>query len=213
MPSCSFTSLAPLRLFGTSLLLLTLFASCVTKDRQHHVVVSVADQAMDVYRHQQRVARYQVSTSKFCVGDAPGSCGTPLGRLEIAKKIGGKAPLGMVFKDRKPTGEVLRPNTPGRDPIVTRILWLKGLDPGNRNAYSRYIYIHGTPEEQNIGQPASYGCIRMRSRDVAQLFGTVGLGAEVNVIPGPLPDPDSRGATAAQATAVLGRVTPSTTRN
>jgi hypothetical protein len=153
------------------------------------------------------VARYQVSTSKFCVGDAPGSCGTPLGRLEIAKKIGGGAPLGMVFKDRKPTGEVLKPDTPGRDPIVSRILWLKGLEPGNRNAYDRYIYIHGTPEERNIGHPASYGCIRMRSRDVAHLFRIVGVGAEVDVIPGPLPEPSPHATSAAQASVALSRAT------
>ena len=198
---------ARLRLPAGGLLLLILLASCVTKDRQHRVVVSVADQAMDVYCKENQVARYQVSTSKFCVGDAPGSCGTPLGRLEIAKKIGGGAPLGMVFKDRKPTGEVLKPDTPGRDPIVSRILWLKGLEPGNRNAYDRYIYIHGTPEERNIGHPASYGCIRMRSRDVAHLFRIVGVGAEVDVIPGPLPDPSSHGTSAAQASVALSRAT------
>lgn len=193
---------ARLRLGGGGLLLLVLLASCVTKDRQHRVVVSVADQAMDVYYREHRVARYQVSTSRFCLGDAPGSCGTPLGRLEIAKKIGAGAPLGAVFKDRKPTGEILKPDTPGRDPIVSRILWLKGLEPGNRNAYDRCIYIHGTPEERNIGHPASYGCIRMRSRDVAHLFRIVGVGAEVDVVPGPLADPNPRGTTAAQEASV-----------
>jgi hypothetical protein len=202
---------ARLRLGSGALLLLVLLASCVTKDRQHRVVVSVADQAMDVYyrKHyrEHRVARYQVSTSKFCLGDAPGSCGTPLGRLEIAKKIGGGAPLGAVFKDRKPTGEVLKPDTPGRDPIVSRILWLKGLEPGNRNAYERCIYIHGTPEERNIGHPASYGCIRMRSRDVAHLFRMVGVGAEVDVVPGPLPDSNPRSTSAAQASVALSRAT------
>jgi lipoprotein-anchoring transpeptidase ErfK/SrfK len=198
---------ARLRLGLGGVLLLVLLASCVTKDRQHRVVVSVADQAMDVYYKAHRLARYQVSTSKFGLGDAPGSCGTPLGRLEIAKKIGARAPLGMVFKDRKPTGEILKPDTPGRDPIVSRILWLKGLEPGNRNAYGRCIYIHGTPEERNIGRPASYGCIRMRSRDVAHLFRVVGVGAEVDVVPGPLPDLSPRGTSAAQASIALSRAT------
>lgn len=201
------TACARLRLGGGGLLLLVFLASCVTKDRQHRVVVSVADQAMDVYHNERRVARYQVSTSKFCLGDAPGSCGTPLGRLEIAKKIGGGAALGAVFRDRKPTGEILKPDTPGRDPIVSRILWLKGLEPANRNAYDRCIYIHGTPEERNIGHPASYGCIRMRSRDVAHLFRIVGVGAEVDVIPGPLPDPNPHAASAAQASVALSRAT------
>ena len=66
---------------------------------------------------------------------------------------------------------------PGRDPIVTRILWLRGREPQNANAYGRFIYIHGTPEERNIGRPASYGCVRMRSRDVIQLYDTSAVGA------------------------------------
>jgi L,D-transpeptidase catalytic domain len=208
-----FIGFARLGLFSVGLWLLAILSSCVTKDRQHRVVVSVADQTMDVYRRELRVARYPVSTSRFCLGDAPGSFGTPLGHLEIAKKIGGGAPLGMVFRDRKPTGEVLKPDAPGRDPIVTRILWLKGRDPENRNAYARCIYIHGTPEERNIGRPASYGCIRMRSRDVAHLFGTVGVGAEVDVILGPLPEPGTSGTVAAQANATLNRATPKAAQN
>ena len=112
---------------------------------------------------------------------------TPLGHLSIAQKIGDGAPLGMVFKDRKPTGEILTPNAPGRDPIVTRILWLKGLEAQNHNAFGRYIYIHGTPVENQIGKPASYGCIRMRSQDVVQLFTTVGVGTSVDVVADHLP--------------------------
>src|SRR5690349_10244625 len=107
--------------------------------------VSVADQKMAVYRRGQEIARYDVSTSKFGLGDNPGSNGTPLGKLEVAKKIGQGAPVGMKFKSRKPTGEIVPINAPGRDPIVTRILWLKGLEPQNRRAYGRTIYIHGTP--------------------------------------------------------------------
>ena len=103
-------------------------------------------------------------------------------RLEVATKIGGGAPLGAVFKDRRFTGEVIPVDAPGRDPIVTRILWLRGREPQNANAYRRYIYIHGTPEERNIGHPVSYGCVRMRSRDVIQLYDTVGLGAEVTIV-------------------------------
>jgi hypothetical protein len=132
------------------------------------------------------VATFPISTSKFAIGDAPGSRATPLGELEIAKKIGGGAVLGTVFKDRRPTGEVLVPDAPGRDPIVTRILWLRGREGQNANAYGRYIYIHGTPEERNIGKPASYGCIRMRSRDVIQLYDVVGWGARVTILNEPL---------------------------
>ena len=131
-------------------------------------------------------ATYPVSTSKFGVGDIPGSKGTPLGDLEIASKIGAGAPSGAVFKDRRRTGEVVRPGAPGRDPIVSRILWLRGLEPQNARAFSRYIYIHGTPEERNIGLPASYGCVRMCSRDVIQLFDLVGTGARVTIAGAPL---------------------------
>ena len=121
------------------------------------------------------LATYPVSTSKFGLGDAPGSSGTPLGELEIAEKIGGGAPRGAVFKDRRRTGEIVAPDAPGRDPIVTRILWLRGRRAAKcATPIRRYIYIHGTPEERNIGQPASYGCIRMRSRDVIELFDIVG---------------------------------------
>jgi lipoprotein-anchoring transpeptidase ErfK/SrfK len=163
-------------------------ASCVQRDHLHRVVVSVADQAMDVYAKNRLIAHYLVSTSKFGIGDSPGTYRTPLGELEIAKKIGSGAPAGAVFKDRRPTGEVLVPDAPGRDPIVTRILWLRGLESQNADAFKRCIYIHGTPEERNIGRPASFGCIRMRSGDVIRLFSTVGVGAKVEIVPGPLPE-------------------------
>jgi hypothetical protein len=173
-------------LFAIPLLLL---ASCVHKDKVHRIVVSVADQALEVRRNEHVVGRYPVSTSKFGLGDQPGHGGTPLGRLEIARKIGDGAPLGAVFRDRRPTGEVLKPDAPGRDPIVTRILWLKGLETENRNAFDRYIYIHGTAEERNVGRPVSYGCIRMKSKDVLRVYNTVGVGAVVDIVPGPLPEP------------------------
>ena len=165
---------------------LFLFAACAEHDREHRIVVSVADQKMVVLKNDVPVAEYPVSTSKFCESDAPGSRGTPLGALEIAKKIGGSAPSGMKFKDRKPTGEVVQADAPGRDPIVSRILWLRGLEAQNANAYDRFIYIHGTAEERNIGTRASYGCIRMRSADVIELYNTVGVGARVEIHEEPL---------------------------
>jgi lipoprotein-anchoring transpeptidase ErfK/SrfK len=175
-------------LYRFTILVCILLASCVQRDSVHSVVVSIADQAMDVYAKNQVIGHYLVSTSKFGIGDSDGTYRTPLGRLEIAKKIGDGAPAGAVFKSRKQTGEVLHPDAPGRDPIVTRILWLKGLEPQNRDAFARYIYIHGTPEERNIGRPASFGCIRMRSADIIRLFATIGVGAKVEIVPGPLPD-------------------------
>jgi lipoprotein-anchoring transpeptidase ErfK/SrfK len=187
------------QLKSVALMFCCLLCSCAPQDRDHHIVVSVADQAMNVYFRDRLIARYGVSTSQFGVGDNPGTCATPLGRLMVAKKIGDGAPVGMVFKDRRPTGEILVPNAPGRDPIVTRILWLKGLEPQNRNAFERYIYIHGTPVENQIGKPVSYGCIRMRSQDVVQLFTSVGVGSRVDVIQGHLPNET---ATVAQAVSV-----------
>ncbi|MCE9609324.1 MAG: L,D-transpeptidase [Chthoniobacter sp.] len=162
-------------------------ASCATRDRAHYVRVSVPDQKMFVFRKGVEVARYDVSTSKFGVGGRAGSYTTPLGTMEVARKIGGGARLGMKFHGRRPTGEIVRPNSPGRDPIVTRILWLRGLEQQNRDAYSRCIYIHGTAEEWRIGTPASYGCIRMRSRDVVELFDRIGVGARVEVTMSPFP--------------------------
>jgi lipoprotein-anchoring transpeptidase ErfK/SrfK len=145
------------------------------------IVVSVPDQTLALIDDGVVVARFPVSTSKFGVGDGSGSYATPLGTMAIASKIGANAPLGTVFKSRLPTGEILRPNAPGRDPIVTRILWLRGLEKRNARAFARNIYIHGTPEERLIGRPASYGCIRMRSRDVAHLFAAVGVGTKIEV--------------------------------
>ena len=160
---------------------------CSHRDRDHKLLVSVPDQKMRVYQRGSLIAEYPVSTSKFGLGDRNGSNATPLGKLQIKKKIGDGAPLGAVFKSRRRTGEVLRPNTPGRDPIVTRILWLNGLEPRNAHSFARTIYIHGTPEEWRIGTPASYGCIRMKSLDVMRLYDVVGLGAEIDIVNSPFP--------------------------
>src|SRR5208282_6340783 len=153
---------------GSAFVLLGLalfFSSCTTKDKDHRILVSVADQSLELYHRETLLGRYPVSTSRFGLGDRPGSRATPLGRMEVARLIGAGAAVGAVFKNRRQTGEILRPDAPGRDPIVTRIIWLRGLQPWNRNAFARCIYIHGTPEERNIGHPASYGCVRMKSAD------------------------------------------------
>ena len=168
-------------------LLLALFlASCAAPDIQHHIVISTRDQTLALLDRGTLLATYPVSTSKFGLGDRPGSRFTPLGQLQIAEKIGDNAPPGAVFKDRRRTGEIVLANSLGRDPIVTRILWLRGLESQNANAFARDIYIHGTPEEWRIGSPASYGCIRMRSSDVAQLYNIVGIGAAVTIVDTPL---------------------------
>ena len=152
----------------------------------HTMVVSVPDQKLALYRKGELVQLYDVSTSKFCLSSRPGSYGTPLGTHEVAKKIGGGQPMGMKFSSRRATGEIVPPNSPGRDPIVSRILWLTGMESCNRNSYGRCIYIHGTAEEWRVGTPASYGCIRMRSGDVMDLYRTIGVGAKVRIVNEPL---------------------------
>jgi lipoprotein-anchoring transpeptidase ErfK/SrfK len=155
-------------------------ASCPT------LLISVPDQKLVVLQNGVPVARYPVSTSRFGIGDQPRSYATPLGKMEIAGKVGDGAPVGAVFHGCQRTGEVLKPNAPGRDPIVTRILRLKGLEAQNSRAYDRGIYIHGTPQESRIGRPASFGCIRMKSKDVVQLFNSVPVGAIVQIVNAPV---------------------------
>lgn len=162
-------------------------AACQAVDTRHHVLVSVKDQKMVLFEHKQAVKVYPVSTSKYGIGDEPGSYRTPEGTMQVARKIGDGAPRGAVFKNRRWTGEVLDPDSPGRDPIVTRILWLKGKEERNRNAYRRMIYIHGTTEEARLGEPVSFGCIRMASTDAEDLFQRVGVGTPVTVTRGRLP--------------------------
>ncbi|TAG10576.1 MAG: L,D-transpeptidase [Verrucomicrobia bacterium] len=175
--------------YGLCGMLAVVLASCgsgayANKDTRNKMIVSVADQKMLLVKDGDPVKSYKISTSKFGLGDIPNSNRTPLGRMQIAKKIGGNAKPGTVFKSRRPTGEVLQPNAPGRDPIVTRILWLAGTESRNNNAFRRTIYIHGTTEERRLGKPVSYGCIRMSSRDVIDLYNRVGTGADVFVIRG-----------------------------
>jgi len=170
----SLVSLAP-ALFATQL------------DPSYHLLISVRDQKLMLLQNGVKVATYPVSTSKFGLGDFWGRMTTPLGYLAVAKKIGDHAPVGAVFHNRRFTGEILSPNAPGRDPVITRILWLRGLEGQNAHAFSRCIYIHGTPEEKTIGRPASYGCIRMKSSDIAALYNQVPLGAIVQIVPDRLP--------------------------
>ena len=171
------------------LLLLSLFiGSCAAPDVEHKIVISTRDQKLALLDRGTLLATYPISTSKFGLGDRAGSRFTPVGKLQVAEKIGSNAPPGAVFKDRRRTGEIVLANSPGRDPIVTRILWLRGLEAQNANAFMRNIYIHGTPEEWKIGSPASYGCIRMRSNDIIQLYNTVGVGAAVTIVDTPLVD-------------------------
>ncbi|GEC94130.1 L,D-transpeptidase [Zoogloea ramigera] len=136
------------------------------------------------------IRRYSVSTARNGAGEASGSFCTPRGRHIIRARIGAGAPIGAAFRGRRPTGEVWTPElaaaNPGRDWILTRILWLSGTEPGfNRlgevDSMRRYIYIHGTPDTEPMGVPLSIGCVRMRNRDVAELFELVPAGTAVDI--------------------------------
>jgi len=159
-----------------------LLCSCKSfKPKGDELVISVEDQRLVLLNKGVPIKSYPVSTSKFGLGSKSRSYKTPLGKMYVHQKIGSGARSGTVFKGRRPTGEVLRPNTPGRDPIVSRILWLEGMERSNRNTMERMIYIHGTPEERNIGRPVSYGCVRMKSRDVIDLYGKIAVGTKVYI--------------------------------
>lgn len=154
------------------------------------IAVSLADQALVVSRGRESVKRYRVSTSKHGAGEAKGSYRTPRGRHLIRAKIGAAAPLDTVFRGRRPTGEIysadLRRAFPDRDWILTRILWLSGTEVGrnrlgNVDTMRRYIYIHGTPDTEELGVPGSIGCIRMGNRDIVELFDLVPVGTVVDI--------------------------------
>lgn len=146
------------------------------------VVVSIPEQRLYIFTEDgRRLASFRVSTSKFGLGDGNRSYATPLGRLEIAAKYGHGAEIGRVFRHCRPTREICPINAPGRDPIVTRVITLRGLERQNSHALSRGIYIHGTPDERHIGRPVSYGCIRMKSRDVLEVFAWVQRGTPVEI--------------------------------
>ena len=137
------------------------------------------------------IRRYSVSTAKNGAGEEKGSYRTPRGRHIVRARIGAGAPLGAAFRGRRPTGEVWTPaladSAPERDWILTRILWLSGREPGfNRfgdvDTMRRYIYIHGTPDTEPMGVPLSIGCVRMRNREVAELFDLVPAGTPVEIV-------------------------------
>ena len=156
------------------------------------LLISLTRQNLQVI-HQGRVEReFLVSTSRYGPGEQQGSLCTPRGRHVIRARIGGQLPIGAVLRGRRPTGAVYSPElqqqSPGRDWILSRILWLSGLEPGRNRLGSvdtmrRYIYIHGTPDQEPMGVPFSHGCIRMRNTDVCWLFDAVLPGTLVNLVP------------------------------
>ena len=154
--------------------------------------ISIARQELELHQGKTVVACWPVSTALKGVGNREGSNQTPLGRHRIRARIGEGLPLNTVFRGRRPTGdlytEVIAREFPERDWILTRILWLCGEETGiNRggsvDSQRRYIYIHGTPDSEPMRVPRSHGCIRMRNRDVLELFDRVSVGTPVIISP------------------------------
>jgi len=143
-----------------------------------NIHISIRDQRLTLKEGEVPIRSYRVSTSRFGVGTEEGSMKTPTGRFRVAEKIGGEMPSNTVFRNRIPLhpGDPLPPT---EDLVMSRILWLDGLDEQNANARDRFIYIHGTKHEDKIGSPASHGCVRMRNDDVVELFDLVDEGAHV----------------------------------
>ena len=152
--------------------------------------VDLAAQSMALVERGRPARIYSVSTSKLGAGERIGSYRTPRGRHVVRAKIGAGAPLGAVFRGRRPTGEIYSPELaaaqPGRDWILTRILWLSGTEVGrNRlgdvDTMRRYVYIHGAPDTEPMGVPGSIGCIRMRNAEIVELFERVPPGTVVDI--------------------------------
>ncbi len=153
--------------------------------------VSITNQQLDLLNEEGRIIRqYSISSAKNGIGQENGSFCTPLGRHVIRARIGGGQAINSVFIKRRPTGEIYSPELskqyPKRDWILTRILWLSGCEPGfNRlgsvDTMRRYIYIHGSPDSVEMGKPGSIGCIRMRNRDLLELFDSVRAGTPIDI--------------------------------
>ncbi|WP_288999232.1 L,D-transpeptidase [uncultured Psychrobacter sp.] len=165
------------------------------KNFDMHLVINIAQQALTLYQYDKKIAQYAVSTAKNGIGSQQDSGCTPLGEHVIAQKIGGNAPINAVFVGRVPTGEIyddaLGKQYPERDWILSRILWLSGLEEGYNkgcnaqggcDTYQRYIYIHGTPDTEPMGVARSHGCVRMRNDDIVALFAQVKEGTPVSIV-------------------------------
>ena len=145
------------------------------------IEISVAEQCLRLLDGDKLTAEYAVSTGQRGLGTEEGSFKTPTGQFEICEKIGDGTEVGTIFKGRKPIGSWKPGDTTEGDLVLSRILWLDGIDSDNTNTRDRYIYIHGTNQEELIGQPASEGCIRMKNNDVLDLFNRIPTRTSVSI--------------------------------
>lgn len=141
--------------------------------------ITIATQRVELWDGFRQVRAWPCSTSKFGLGQEPGSNRTPLGAFIIREKHGAGAEEGTIFKSRQPVGRWTPDQETPEDLILSRILWLEGAETRTANTWGRYIYIHGTNEEHAIGRPASHGCVRLRNADVMELFDLVPEGTPV----------------------------------
>lgn len=155
-----------------------------------HIIIDIPKQTLTLFRGNQKIRKYKVSTALKGVGELRNSEKTPRGWHIIRAKIGAGYPANTVFVKRRPTGEIYTPalklRYPERDWILTRILWLSGLELGknrlgDRDTMRRFIYIHGSPDEVLMGIPGSRGCIRMHSNDIIELFEDISPGDRVYI--------------------------------
>jgi lipoprotein-anchoring transpeptidase ErfK/SrfK len=151
-------------------------------DPLQSIVIEINHQTLKLLNGEHLTASYSISSSRFGLGSDEGSFRTPTGGFRICEKIGDNVPVWMAFKGRVPTGVIVPPGGDD-DHVLTRILWLEGVDNENRNTKERYIYIHGTNQEDLIGTPASHGCIRMKNHEMIDLFDRVAIGTDVQIKP------------------------------
>ena len=158
----------------------------------YSIVVNISDQTLSVFALKGKlIKKYRIATAKNGPGEKFGSECTPRGKHTIRAKIGGKEAVNTVFIGRRPTGEIYEPalkkEHPNRDWILTRILWLSGLEKGiNRlgrvDTMRRYVYIHGCPDEDKMGIPSSHGCVKMRNNEIIELYNLVPVHTPVEII-------------------------------
>lgn len=155
-----------------------------------NILINIPKQTLKLFDNETLIKQYQISSAANGVGEQKNSFQTPRGKHIIRAKIGEGAPVDSVFVGRRQTGEIyqseMRTNYPERDWILTRILWLSGLELGknrlgNVDTMQRYIYIHGTPDEVEMGKPGSHGCIRMKNAEIIELFDLVSVGSPVTI--------------------------------
>jgi L,D-transpeptidase-like protein len=160
-------------------------------NQDKHIEINISKQILSLFECDEIIREYIISTAKNGPGELIGSECTPRGKHTISEKIGAGCEMNTVFVGRESTGELyhqeLREQFPGRDWILTRILWLSGCEQdrnkgGNVDSYDRYIYIHGSPDDVAMGVPGSKGCVRMRNQDMIELFELVETETSVNIV-------------------------------